>query len=257
MENKIQKEEKKLSKQIKLLQVPDTVLPNSIVKFYHHNEYRSVEDFNKISNQFLESVDYISEHFWSVISKNTQKTKMLEFSRRLDSLLEHASKQEELADFGEALLVYKEFVNVSKEIIHKPCDSDALKDEVMQLTMKCIERGTAVKNVIHTQNLQKAIGESQGQKDKAKEIQKIEIDEALTQYFASDKAQRWTQNQKEKVVKMSKLIWISKSDVQFADIVGSKEAKDCVKDAICNSLYRADLLLRKPKGILLYGKVIL
>ena len=251
-----------MSKQIKLLQVPDTVLPNSIDKFHHRYKYRSVEDFNNISNQFLESADYISEHFWSIIKENTQiseskitlqKTKLGEFAKRLDLLLKYASKQEELADFDEALLAYKEFINVSKEIINKPCYSDALKDEVMQLTMKCTERGTALKNVIHTKNFQKAIGEeSQGQKDKAEKNQKIKIDEALT----SNKAQSWTQNQKEKIVKMSKLIWISKSDVQFEDIVGSKEVKDCVKNAILNSMYCPNLLLWKPKGILLYGKVI-
>ena len=74
MGNKIQKEQTKLTTLIKQLKVPNTLLPNHIVKFQYCCEYKSVTDFNDICNQFLESVDYKSEHIWSKIDKNQQET---------------------------------------------------------------------------------------------------------------------------------------------------------------------------------------
>ena len=70
MGNKIQKEETKLSKKIKQLKVPDTMLVNNTAKL----EYKSVTEFNDICNQFLECVDYKSEHLWFEIENSHQET---------------------------------------------------------------------------------------------------------------------------------------------------------------------------------------
>ena len=70
MGNLIQKEETKLSKKIQLLKVPDTLLVNNIAK----PEYKSVAEFNDICDQFLECVDYQSEHLWFEIENNQGET---------------------------------------------------------------------------------------------------------------------------------------------------------------------------------------
>ena len=188
-----------------------------------------------------------------------QKIKMKKKLKELDFLLKYAKTQEVLADLEEALLAYKECVNVSKSIVNEECCSAVLKDEIMQFTMKCIERGTAVKNVLDSQNLIKVDEVSQQQKRlEEDERKKIENDTALSQYLESDEAQDWTEKQKEKIVQMSRLVWISKSDVSFADVVGLESAKTAVKTCIIDRL--KDPKLRKiqtrpqPKGILFFGK---
>ena len=178
--------------------------------------------------------------------------------KEVDFLLNYASKSEELADFEEALLAHKECVNVSKTIINQQGHSDALKKELMQFTMECIKRGAAVKNVCYTKNLKKAASKTQKRKDQEKEeSKKNEIEERLDKYFESEKAQDWSPNQKKKIVEMSRLIWISKSDVSFEDVVGLEEAKDCVETIIIDRIRYPEIskmFKGKSKGILFYGK---
>ena len=161
-------------------------------------------------------------------------------------------------DFEEALLTYKECVNVSKTIINQQYCSDALKDELMQFTMECIKRGAALKNVCYTKNLKKAAIKKQKQKDqKQEENKKRKIEETLDRYFDSERAQDWTLNQKKKIVEMSRLIWTSKSDVTFEDVVGLEEAKDCVETIIIDRIRYPEIskmFKGKSKGILFYGK---
>ena len=279
MGNIIQKEETKFSKKIKQLKVPDTMLVNHIAKL----KYNSITEFNDICNQFLECVDYKSEHLWSEIENNQketdsapttrfsitnffylfplntfQKIKMKEKLKDLDFLLKYAKTQEVLADFEEALLAYKECVNISKSIVNEEFCSAVLKDEMMQFALKCIERGTVVKNVLDSQNLIKVdkVSQKQNRLDED-ERKKIENDQALSQYLESDEAQDWTEKQKRKIVEMSRLIWISKFDVSFADIVGLEQAKTAVKtciiDRLRNPKFSKCLTRQQPKGILFYG----
>ena len=183
---------------------------------------------------------------------------MKEKLKELDFLLKYAKMQEELADFEEALLAYKECVNVSKSIVNEESCSAVLKDEMMQFTMKCIERGTVVKNVLDKQNLIMEDEDSQEQKGlEEDERKKFKNDQALSQYLESDEAQDWTEKQKENIVEMSRLIWISRYNVSFADIVGLEEAKDCVETIIIDRIRYPEIskmFKGKSKGILFYGK---
>ena len=115
-----------------------------------------------------------------------------------------------------------------------------------------------MKNVCYTKNLKKAASKKQKRKDQEKEeSKKNEIEERLDKYFESEKAQDWSPNQKKKIVEMSRLIWISKSDVSFEDVVGLEEAKDCVETIIIDRIRYPEIskmFKGKSKGILFYGK---
>ena len=84
--------------------------------------------------------------------------------------------------------------------------------------MKCIERGTVVKNVLDSQNLIKVdkVSQKQNRLDED-ERKKIENDQALSQYLESDEAQDWTEKQKRKCdFKLTNLLKLTKEVIFFA-----------------------------------------
>jgi ATP-dependent 26S proteasome regulatory subunit len=177
----------------------------------------------------------------------------------IDYLIKYAGNSEEQQDFPEAYLAYKECVNIAKGIFHD-CDTcQTVHEKLLLRVPEWIENAIKLKNVLSTiQNQRELPHGAQTLTNQNSMSNEFEI--KVTEYLKSKESSHLDEKMREKIVKFSKILQVTKPSIKFTDIVGSEEAILAARECVLYTLL--DDTIKKfrhdqPMGCLLYGKLYL
>ena len=130
-------------------------------------------------------------------------------------LLKHANKKEKELCWNEALITYKECVNLCRYTINNQLSSERCKEKVRKLTLECIENGENIENLLHhlknTRAYQAKLNlESSGFNPREK----------IENYLESKQGEKHTEEQIKCIRNIVKLVDISKPEEKLSDVFG-------------------------------------